>query len=86
MTVCGNSVSGVCSKCQYVNVCNKGVFDKSPYKPKTNEEWLNGLDTEGKAQFLSVEAARAISEYETGKVARTGVSFWEWWLKSEHKE
>lgn len=52
----------------------------------TNEEWFCSLSTEEKASFLSVEAARAISEYENNDTKRTGSSFWEYWLKAVHKE
>ena len=55
-------------------------------KEQTNEEWFCGLSTEDKAVFLSVEAARAISEYEDNDTKRTGMNFWKYWLKAVHKE
>lgn len=53
---------------------------------QTNEEWFCQLSTDEKAYFLSVEAVRAISEYENNGTERTCSSFWECWLKAVHKE
>ena len=56
----------------------------------TNNEWLNGLDTEKKADFLTNiqqnGSSHIVSErihYEAGFIVN---KIWELWLKSEHKE
>ena len=80
----------LCNTC--ANPCKYGYhYDCPNYKSKdvgkqTNEEWFCGLSTEDKAVFLSVEAARAISEYENNDTKRTGMNFWKYWLKAVHKD
>ena len=56
----------------------------------TNNEWLNGLDTEKKADFLtniqqngSPHIVPERIHYEAGFIVN---KVWELWLKSEHKE
>lgn len=78
MSICGENA---CAKCKYTDRCVN-----SDERPLTNEEWFCGLPTEEKACFLSVEAARAISEYEKNDTKRTGMNFWKYWLKAAHKE
>ena len=89
MTVCGNRISGVCSKCKYFKLCHNAVWDKTPHKQKTNEEWLKQADTEELVDCLyehfkggaSVERQMWIEERkERFKMQIRG------WLKSEHKE
>lgn len=59
MTVCGHKADGVCvmGKCPYVKVCTTTVWDKTPQKPITNEEWLRSCTTE--------ELAGAIYEWHS---------------------
>ena len=55
MTVCGEKVTGVCvaGKCPHFKRCHPIVWDKyGKIKPKTNEEWLKSLDTEGLVDYL----------------------------------
>ena len=53
----------------------------------TNEEWLNGLDTEDKAIVLAHICMKVISDYEDNKCNdMMYISYWEPWLKAEHKE
>lgn len=56
----------------------------------TNNEWLNGLDTEKKADFLTNiqqnGSSHIVSERihcEAGFIVN---KIWELWLKAEHKE
>lgn len=65
----------------------------------TNEEWLNGLDTDGKAEFLRKITHNCYycgySYAMYGHCDKVECSFkecvdikedWEQWLKDEHKE
>jgi len=49
MTVCGNSLSGICGACEHLNACRNSELDKVPM---TNEEWFCGLSTAEKAKVL----------------------------------
>ena len=56
----------------------------------TNEEWLNGLDIDGKAEFLANVQQNGSVKIVPGRIherARYVINkIWELWLKSEHKE
>ena len=56
----------------------------------TNEEWLNWLDTDGKAEFLANVQQNGSVKIVPGRIherARYVINkIWELWLKSEHKE
>lgn len=75
MTVCGKKVTGVCvaAKCPHFKRCHPIVWDKyGKIKPKTNEEWIKSLDTEGLVDYLyevhkggnSVERQRWIENHK----------------------
>ena len=50
----------------------------------TNEEWLNGLDTEQKAEWLA--GIDNYDDLECFVPVSIGKKEWLAWLKSEHKE
>ena len=91
MTVCGEKVTGVCvaGKCPYFKRCHPIVWDKyGKIKPKTNEEWLKSLDTEGLVDYLyevhkggnTVERQKWIENHkERVKMQFRG------WLKQPHQ-
>lgn len=54
MTVCGNSVNGLCSKCQYFKLCHNAVWDKSKKKPMTNEEYIHSVSGEELEHVLTM--------------------------------
>ena len=86
-------MTSLCAKCKrsvgcrmadiHISGCSRFKRDELPLN---NEEWLNSLNTADKAHFLSVEAARAISEFNNRETKRTGVDFWNLWLKAVHRE
>ena len=49
MTVCGNSLNGVCGSCEHLQACRNSELDKVPI---TNEEWIHTLNTEQLAEWL----------------------------------
>jgi len=85
MTVCGEKMSGVCGmgKCPYIKLCNKGIFDKSPYKPQTNEEWIKTLNTEEMAKAITDFIKRIANAKEVELNINKEV--WIRWLKEKHR-
>ena len=49
MTVCGNSLSGVCGACKHLQRCRKSELDKVP---KTNYELMQNCSMEEMAEML----------------------------------
>ena len=63
MTVCENSLSGICGACEHLNACRNSELEKVPM---TNEEWFASLTTEEKAVVL-IDIANDVAKYTFGE-------------------
>lgn len=74
-----------CLKCKNAYyVVNKEKMNKQ--KPQTNEEWLNGLSTTEKSEFMVKMVTDAIKEHgEHGVTRCESVIWWDEWLKQPHQ-
>ncbi len=95
MTVCGNKLTGVCvmGGCPYIKACNSTVWDKSPHKRMSNEEWLRTCSTEELVKAISLMTVSCFICGRDGVEYRrcyfrkncTGPKEIEEWLQEEHK-
>ena len=90
MTVCGEKLSAICTKCQYIKRCSPIIWDKYGKIDNTNEQWFDMLSTEEKAKFLEGLITYCfgighITESECEKYKEL-IDDVEKWLKSPHKE
>ncbi len=95
MTVCGNKMTGVCAmgKCPYIKACNSTVWDKSPHKRMSNEEWLRQASTEELAEWIKAVIENCRDCGRSKKIFMTDCPFGKYcaydvidWMKEVHKE
>ena len=90
MTVCGEKLSGVCvmGKCPYFKRCCPVVWDKTPYKPQTNDEWRKTCSAEEFAEEivnLAKDDFKKLREYYW-LIANDDKDALMIWLKEKHND
>ena len=82
MTICGNTLSGVCGDCAYFNRCRNDEIAKLP---KTNIEWMRTASANDVARLIATKLCElAKHEYGIYDVVDYATVFE--WLNEIHDE